>query len=273
MLIAAVQMDVMFAELDQNLDRMVAQLQTAADDGAQLIAFPECALTGYCFESLEEALPYGQSLPGPASEEMSAVCRRLGVYAVFGMLERDGDRLFNVSVLVGPSGLMGVYRKVHLPSLGVDRVTTPGDRPFSIQEVEGVRIGMNICYDSAFPEAARVLALEGVDLIVLPTNFPTGAECMADHVINTRAMENNIYYACINRVGTERGFQFSGKSRICDPSGRTITVAQHTNEAILYADIEPNRARNKRVVRVPGKHEIHRFADRRPEMYGRILQR
>jgi predicted amidohydrolase len=273
MRIAAVQMDVRFAEPGQNLDRMVARLQIAAQDGAQLVAFPECSLTGYCFESLEEAMPYGESLPGRSSEEMAAVCRSLGVYAVFGMLERDGDRLFNVSVLVGPSGLVAVYRKVHLPSLGVDRFTTPGDRPFAVTEMEGLRIGMNICYDSAFPEAARVLALEGVDLIVLPTNFPTGAECMAEHVINTRAMENHIYYACINRIGVERGFHFIGHSRICDPSGRTICVAQHTNEEILYADIEPQRARNKRVIRVPGKHEIHRFADRRPEMYSRILQR
>jgi predicted amidohydrolase len=129
---------------------------------------------------------------------------------------------------------------------------------------------MNICYDSAFPESARVMALDGADLIALPTNFPPGAECMAAHVANTRAMENNVYYACVNRVGTERGFPFIGQSKICDPSGRTLAESPHTNEEILYADIDIQRARSKRIVRVPEKHIIDRFKDRRPEMYGRI---
>ena len=132
---------------------------------------------------------------------------------------------------------------------------------------------MNICYDSAFPESARVMSLQGADLIALPTNFPPGGECMVEHVVNTRAMENNIYYACVNRVGTERGFGFIGKSKICDPSGRTLDAAPHTDEAILYADIDVQRARTKRIVRVPDKHIIDRIADRRPEMYEVVTAR
>jgi predicted amidohydrolase len=186
------------------------------------------------------------------------------------MLEASDGKLFNACVLIGPDGIVAGYRKIHLPFLGIDRFTDPGDRPFSVHSAGELRVGMNICYDSAFPESARVMALDGADLIALPTNFPPGAECMAAHVANTRAMENNVYYACVNRVGTERGFPFIGQSKICDPSGRLLAEAAHTNEEILYADIDIQRARTKRIVRVPDKHIIDRFNDRRPEMYGRI---
>ena len=135
-----------------------------------------------------------------------------------------------------------------------------------------MRLGMNICYDAAFPEPSRVLALAGADLLVLPTNWPPGAQCTAEFVINTRALENHIYFLAVNRVGTERGFEFIGKSKICDPSGRVLALAGPQDEQILYADVDPALARRKRVIRVPGKHEIDRFADRRPEMYGAIAK-
>ncbi len=271
--IAGVQMDVQLGQLQANLERITAALETTAGQGARLTVFPECAATGYCFDSLDEARPHGQPLPGPASDTVADSCRRLGVYAVFGLLERDGDRLFNACALVGPEGLVAAYRKIHLPFLGVDRFTTPGDRPYAVHQVGPARVGMNICYDSAFPEAARVMALDGADLIVLPTNFPPGSECMAEHIVNARAMENKIYYACVNRVGSERGFDFIGNSRICDTLGRALADAHHTDEAILYAELDLEESRNKEIVRVPGKHVINRFADRRPEMYGRIVQR
>lgn len=266
--IAGVQMDISFADKERNLQRMTQFLEQTAAEKAHLTVFPECALTGYCFDSLEEALPYAEAADGASTASLQSVCARLGVYAVFGMLEADGDRLFNACLLVGPEGLIGSYRKVHLPYLGVDRFTTPGDRPFAVHDAGGLRVGMNICYDGSFPEAARILALEGADLIVLPTNWPPGSDCTADFVINARAMENSVYYMSVDRVGVERGFAFIGKSRICDPGGHTIADAPHANEQILYADVDPARARRKHIVRVPDKHEIDRFADRRPEMYG-----
>ncbi len=174
--------------------------------------------------------------------------------------------------LVGPSGLIGTYRKVHLPHLGIDMKTSYGDRPFAVFEIAGVKVGMLICYDAAFPEATRSLALLGADLIVLPTNWPPGAECVAEHTLNTRAMENAVYFMAVNRVGEERGFQFIGRSRICGPSGCTLASTESTAATILYADIDPAQSRNKRVTRVPGKHAIDRLADRRPEMYSVLTQ-
>lgn len=263
-------MDVAFGDREKNLARIVDALRETAKQGAQLTVFPECALPGYCFESLAEARPHAEPLPGPSTERLAKVCSELGVFAVVGLLEADGERIFNAAALVGPGGVVGSYRKLHLPYLGVDMFTTKGDRPLETWLAGDVRVGMSICYDGAFPESSRVMALKGADLIVLPTNWPPGAECTADFVINTRAMENHIYYMAVNRVGTERGFRFIGKSKVCNPSGEVLALANHEDETILYAEIDPALARRKRVIRVPGKHEIDRFADRRPEMYGRV---
>jgi predicted amidohydrolase len=268
--IAAVQMDVELGKPEANLNAMIEKLEQAMKGGARLAIFPECSLTGYCFDTRDEAMPYAEPIPGPSCERLADACSRLGVFSIMGMLEVADGKLFNACVLVGPAGIVGSYRKIHLPFLGVDRFTDPGDRPFAVHSAGELRVGMNICYDSAFPESARVMALDGADLIALPTNFPPGAECMASHVANTRAMENNVYYACVNRIGTERGFPFIGQSKLCDTSGQTIAEAAHTNEEILYADIDILRARNKHIVRVPEKHMIDRFADRRPEMYERL---
>jgi predicted amidohydrolase len=277
MKVAGVQMDVVLGDREANLARIGERLRETARAGAQLTVFPECSLPGYCFHSIDEARPHSEPVPGPSTLKLADVCRELATYAVVGLLEADGERLFNAAALVGPEGVVASYRKVHLPYLGVDRFTTPGDRPFAVHAAgKGageVRVGMSICYDAAFPEAARVLALEGADVIALPTNWPPGAECTADFVINARAMENNVYYMAVNRVGNERGFRFIGQSKICDPRGRVLAEARHEDEMILYADIDPAFAREKHIVRVPGKHEIDRFADRRPELYGRILEK
>lgn len=273
MRIAAVQMDVSLAQPERNLAAMLAKLREAAAAGARLVCFPECALTGYCFESITEARPFAEPLPGPATEAFARACREWNVSAVFGLLERDGERLFNAAALVGPQGFVGSYRKVHLPYLGIDMQTDYGDRPFAVLETQGLKIGLLICYDAAFPEAARALALQGADLIVLPTNWPPGAECVADFTINSRAMENAVYFLAVNRVGEERGFRFIGRSRICGPSGCTLASTDSAEATILLADIDPAQARHKRVTRVPGKHAIDRLADRRPEFYDVLVRR
>ena len=149
---------------------------------------------------------------------------------------RYGDEVFNAAVLAGPDGLVGSYRKVHLPFLGVDRFTTPGNRPFEVFDVAGVRVGILICYDGGFPEAVRELALRNADLVVLPTNWPPGAETMAEYAVNTRAMENAIYFLAANRVGKERGFRFIGTSRICDPAGNTLAGANGQDECVIRAE-------------------------------------
>lgn len=265
-------MDVLLGETRHNLERMVSFLEQTAQEGADLTIFPECALGGYCFESLDDARRVAEPLPGPSTSAVAEQCARFGTHMIYGLLESDGERVFNACALVGPDGLVASYRKVHLPLLGVDRFVNPGDRAFSVEALGDVRLAMNICYDSAFPEAARAVALDGADLIVLPTNWAVGAEKTPAYVINARALENAVYYAAINRVGTEQGFRFIGNSKICAPDGSTIAEASHGRETILQATVEVERARRKHQVRIPGEYEIDRFGDRRPSMYSRIVE-
>ena len=268
--LAGVQMDVALGDVATNLVRMSDYLRQTASNGSNLTVFPECALTGYCFDSLDEARPHAETIPGPSTHAMVELCKQLNTAVAFGMLESCDDAMFNACALIDPSGLVASYRKVHLPYLGIDRFTTPGDRGFGVYPVAGAQVGLNICYDSAFPESARVMALAGAEIILLPTNFPPGAECMAEYVVNARAMENAVFYACVNRVGTERGFRFIGKSKICDTNGAILAQAPDSDEAIIYADLDLERARRKHIIRVPDQHEIHRFADRRPDVYSAV---
>ncbi len=272
MKISAVQTDIRIADPASSLETFRNKMASEAAAGSRLVVFPECFASGYCFRSRDEILCVAEPLDGPFVTAATEICRDCGCSAVFGMLERDGSRLFNTAVLTGPDGVVGSYRKVHLPWLGADRFVDYGDRPFEVFSVEGLRVGMLICYDGGFPEAARCLALDGADLIVLPTNWPPGAEYLAEYAGNCRALENSIYFLASSRVGTERGFRFIGKSRICGPSGKTLAAADHTRECVLQCDIDPQAARHKRIIRVPGQHVIDRLADRRPEMYGRLCE-
>src|SRR5262249_55485498 len=104
-----------------------------------------------------------------------------------------------------------------------------------------------------------------------PTNWPTHSECAAEHMIPTRAMENTVYVMAVNRVGEESGFRFIGSSSIADPSGKVLARAG-VGEEVIIADVDPEKARNKHLVRVPGRHEINRIADRRPRFYGPLVE-
>ena len=273
MQVAGVQMNVLFAQVDKNLNAMKQHYKRARQNGAELVVFPECATTGYCFESAVEAYPLAESIPGPATEYFASVCRDYGGVAVFGMLEEAPEQsVYNAAAIVGAGGLIASYRKIHLPFLGIDRFSTFGDQPFAVHQIGEAKIGVNICYDAGFPESARTLALQGADIIALPTNWPPGASCFSAYAINTRAMENAVYFLAVNRVGTERGVKFIGRSRFCNPRGETIAQGDAEDEQILYAEVDLELARRKHVIRIPGQHEIDRVADRRPEMYGSLIE-
>lgn len=271
--ICGVQTHVDFADTAANLGRMMQWLEHPDTASMDLVVFPECMLSGYCFSSLEEAMPHAEMIPGPATQAVQQICAARSMHVAFGMLEQDSQgRIFNSCPLVGPAGLVANYRKVHLPFLGIDRFATAGDSGFQSHDADGMKLGIHICYDGSFPESSRCLALDGADLLILPTNWPPGAETFARYLPNARALENNVYFMSVNRVGTERGFRFIGNSRICDPNGLPMAEASHEEEAIIKARIDLGRARNKRLVRVPKEHIIDRWADRRPEFYGRIVQ-
>ena len=267
MKVAAVQMDVEILEKQRNLEKVLANLESAVHAGAGIVVFPECALTGYCFVSKEEADPVAETVPGPSSEKLWVAAKRLECTTVVGLLERDGDRIFNAAAVVTPQGIAGTYRKLHLPYLGIDRFAAPGDKPFPVFETAQGKIGINICFDCSFPEAGRVLKLKGVQLLAVCTNWPLGSDSW-QHIPQVRAMENHFHVVAADRVGQERGFRFAGHSQIVDFTGKTLAEAGEAEETILFADLDLLGADRNRVVRVPGQWEFDRIAARRPEMYG-----
>jgi predicted amidohydrolase len=266
--VAGAQMTPRLADVAANLSRCLELLEIAAEAGAQLVVFPEAALTGYVFRSLEEAIPVAESIPGPSTDVIASACRRLNLHAVVGLLERDGEDHYNASALMGPAGLMGKYRKLHLPYLGIDRFLRPGNLPPRVHETSLGRIGLSICYDLDFPEYPRVLALMGAQIIVTCTNWPEDIEFVPDHVVQTRARENVVNHIAVNRVGEERGVRFIGRSKVVDPWGTTLVEGKHFAEDLIYAEIDPTAADQKRKVVVPGELEVDAFKDRRPEFYG-----
>ena len=240
---------------------------------ADLIVFPECMLSGYCFASLEQAAACAQNIPGPATDHIAQWCSEHNKYVIFGMLESGPEgAIYNSCPIVGPRGLVGLYRKIHLPFLGVDRFVTAGRWPYQTYDLDGLKVGVHICYDASFPESSRVMALQGADLLVLPTNWPPGAMTFAKYLPNARALENNVYFLSVNRVGTESKFRFIGQSRLCDVDGEAMAGCDEESEGLVIGRIDPEVARMKRLVRVPGEHIIDRFNDRRPEFYNAIVE-
>jgi predicted amidohydrolase len=256
-----------------NRAAIVAKLHAAANRGAKLVVFPECILTGYGFDSRESVRAAAEPLPGPSTDAVTAACAKLGVWAVFGLLETASDgKLYNACALVGPNGFVAGYRKLHLPCLGADRFTDPGDWPLAVHDLGGLKIGMNICFDGSFPESSRILTLLGADLVVLPTNWATGARKMAELVSAARAWENHIYYLAVNRVGEESGFRYIGLSSAADYMGNVLHFAPEGEEAIFTIEVDSAAARQKRVVTCAGVYEIDRVNWRRPEMYGPLVE-
>jgi len=271
--IAAAQIDSKLGDTQKNLAKLMAFTGDAVGNGAQLVVFPECALTGYQYESREEALSVAQPVPGLAVDVMASLCKKLKVHVIFGMLEKLDDSLFNTAVLIGPEGLLFKYHKNHIPFQGVDRYVDKGDRPFELCQSGDLQVGLQICYDIFFPESSRVHSLLGADLITLPTNFATmGVVERAGFIINTRAIENKVYVLSCNRVGEERGYPFCGHSKIVGPMGVTLAEASTDKEELIYADIDPELARTKRITHAQGQWELDRMGDRRPELYGAIAE-
>jgi predicted amidohydrolase len=270
MQVAVAQTQPRLGENERNLEAGLARFDEAVAAGAELLVLPECAIPGYMFESLDEAMPFAEEIPGPTTEALEEACRRLGAHVVCGLLEREGDVLYNAAVLVGPDGLIGSYRKTHLPFLGVDRFTTPGDE-LPVFDTPLGRIGLEICYDLRFPEVTRTLALRGAEIVAHPTNFPMAAKVQTEVITLARAAENRIYLLTANRVGKERWGEFCGWSQIVDPFGKRLAEADETEEKLLVADVDLEKARDKDYV-IPGEYELYLFGDRRPELYGALVE-
>jgi predicted amidohydrolase len=245
-------------DLDANLEILGNLLLEASD--ADLIVLPELCNSGYNFASEEQARTLSEEIgAGRFSRFLEEQCRTHGMHIVSGINERAGDRLYNSSILVGPRGIEGTYRKLHLFKNEKD-FFTPGDRGLPIFEVGSRRIGMLICFDWIFPEAWRVLALKGAEVICHPSNLVLPG--FAQRAIPVHAMINRIYIVTANRTGTENEITFTGGSLVADPKGDVLVEGPREGRHVGIAAIEADLARNKKVT---DRNDV--FEDRRPEEY------
>jgi len=269
-LIAAAQIETRLLDLEANLEKILRRMKQASQQGAELVVFPECALTGYNLTP-DEALEIAEPVPGPSTARLQAACSNLGIMTVIGMLEAGEDEsLFNTAVLIGADGVLASYRKTHLPFLGLDRYMMQGNRICSPVDTPIGRLGMLICYDLRFPEPMRVLALAGAQVVLLPTAWPRAASLYPEYMARSRSMENTLYLVAANRVGEERGAAYLGRSVICGPEGEMLAEAGSDEDQLLLVDVDPARSEQKRKIFIPGEYELDSIGDRRPELYQAI---
>jgi predicted amidohydrolase len=276
--IAVVQCDpkVGVENMDRNLEAAKSYLNAAARQGAKLVVLPELVTTGYCFTGREEAFAHSETIPdGRAVQSWISIAARHQMYIVGCIVERDGARLYDTAVLVGPEGYVGRYRKTHLWN-NEKLWFTPGDEGYPVFDTRIGRIGLLVCWDIWFPETARIVAQQGADIICTPTNwvwtppplYDASGICMAAYLTITAAHVNNVFIAAADRVGQERGAGFMGNSLIASTNGWPVgKVAGPEEETMLLADIDLSASR---VAPVWNQlNDLHR--DRRTDLYDQML--
>jgi len=267
--IACVQMAPVIGDVDANRSRSLQLIEQAAAQGAQLVVLPELTNSGYVFANRQEAFALAEPLPdGPTAQAWTALAQRLGIYLVAGIAEHAGDRLYNSALVTGPQGYIGTYRKLHLWD-EENQFFEPGNLGLPVFHTELGCLGVAICYDGWFPEVYRLLALQGVDIVAVPTNWPSSPETpdnprIAHALAVAGAHSNGLIVACADRSGTERGQYFVGSSLIVDSQGRVAgDPASADQEEVLIAQVDVQAARRARRVNA-FNHVLH---SRRLDVY------
>ncbi|MFF1925318.1 carbon-nitrogen hydrolase family protein [Streptomyces sp. NPDC058221] len=248
--------------VDRNIEVLDDAARRAAAGGARLLVCPEMFLTGYAIG--DDVPRLAEAADGPAAKAVAEIAVRHGVAVHYGYPERDGDTLYNSAQLIGPDGSARAnYRKTHLFGAFEQQWFTPGERPVVQAELDGVRIGLMICYDVEFPENVRAHALAGTDLLLVPTALMHPFPFVAESLVPVRAFESQLYVAYANRTGTEGAFEFVGLSCLAGPDGTVRTRAGRGEELVL-GDVDPgllaaSRAGNPYLL------------DRRPGLYGSLV--
>src|SRR5258708_35129736 len=209
--IACIQMQPAMAKVEANVAHSLGLIGRAVELGAKLVVAPELSNTGYMFQSREEAFALSESIPtGPTVKAWCGIAAKHGLHLVAGICERDGAKLFNSAVLIGPAGYIGTFRKVHLWN-EENLYFEPGDLGFPVFHTAIGRVGMAICYDGWFPETYRLAALQGADIVCVPTNWvpiPGQAKArppMANILTLAPAHSNSMFIAFADRVVVKPG--------------------------------------------------------------------
>jgi N-carbamoylputrescine amidase len=272
--VACLQFEPVVGMKEHNIALGLSQIEAAAAQGATLIVLPELSNSGYMFATREEAFAAAEPVPGgPTCAAWIAAAQRLGVTLVAGIAERDGDVLYNAAVVIGPAGYIGCFRKVHLWN-AENLFFEPGNLGFPVFRTPHGRIGVAICYDMWFPETFRLQALQGADIVCVPTNWvpipgqAPGREAMATVLAMAAAHSNSLFIACADRIGTERGQPFEGQSLIVGCTGWPVAgPASREREEIVLAAIDLGDARRAR-----NWNDFNQvLRDRRTDVYDEML--
>ncbi len=261
MIVGIFQFEPLFGQVDHNLKKIE---QAAQKHDFDLLVLPELCTTGYQFVSHEEVGSLAEPVPGGETvARLTRLAQDKNAHIVVGLAEKEGEKIYNTAVLIGPEGVVGKYRKLHL--FDEEKLFfTHGNLGLPVFEVAGTTVGLLVCFDWIFPEAARTLALKGAELICQPANLvlPYCQDAMV-----TRAIENRLFTITANRVGSEaRGgkprLHFTGKSQVVTPRGERILAFSEKEEHLRVVEIDPTQARDKWVT-----PRNHLFEERRPDVY------
>ncbi len=231
--IAAIQMKVLPGRVKENQEKAITMTEQAAVQGAELVVLPEFWQSGYNLRS-EDFYPLGESKDGPTVTTFQKVAARYGILMVVPFLENSENQLFVTAAVIENTGdLLGVYRKSFL--WGNERETfTPGAREYPVFDTSLGKMGVLICYDAEFPEPARLLALQGAELIVVPSVWSLGAEPRWDIQLPARALDNTVFVMGVNTSGNGS----CGKSKVVAPDGRILAEAGREEETVLIREID-----------------------------------
>jgi 5-aminopentanamidase len=239
------------------------QAEVAASRGASLVVFPEMFLTGYAIG--DKVFKLAEPADGPSAAAVAAISRETGVSILYGYPERSDNRIFNSALLIHPArGAVANYRKTHLYGAEEKRLFVPRD-DLVVVDLEGLKVGLLICYDVEFPEAVRALALAGAELIAAPTALIQPFDIVACTLVPARAFENQVYAAYAGMCGSEGGVDYCGLSCIVGPDGQDLARAG-TAPALLFADIDPSAISR-------GRKANPYLSDRRMALYGQSIER
>ncbi len=255
-----------FGDVAGNLERGLA---LAAGADAELVVLPELWASGYVFSSHAEVAALAEDARrGPTARALVAAARRERRHYIAGFAEAHRGRFYNSAMLVGPMGVRTLYRKLHLFERESEWFE-PGDLPLAVTRVGAARVGMLICFDWRFPEAARALARGGADVIAHPSNlvFPD-----AQRIMLGRAFENRVFIVTANRTGVDDRpggrVRFTGRSQVAGPDGEVMASAGVAATAVKAVDCDLARARDKAMTGL-----THLFTSRRPEFYRALVAR
>jgi predicted amidohydrolase len=252
--IGCVQSNPLFGDTESNL-RSFEQFLLGAD--ADLLVFPELALTGYFFSSSVEAKRFAEPIDGSIATKLKRIAKDHRVAIVTGFLEDDHGVLYNSAIAIDRHGnLIGHYRKVHL--FYYEKVVfSPGNLGFPVYGIEvrngeTVKLGIQICYDWRFPEATRSLALHGAEVIAMPSNIVTTTGMLLE-TLKVRAFENKVIIAFADRIGSEKAYLngqneellFRGESCIINYNGDVLSLSSTQEESIAYANVLTENTRSK----------------------------